>query len=126
MTADRLRHVSSIIIPVPHLRLPRSQESPVQKDEVRKTRPGAHMIFYSSSCGMRFDTQRKSAGQKGLRRTGLYGAGAPERVPQIAAKRALHLVALIRINAEAEQLCKRGRLRSQEQEIIERVLAIVL
>ena len=44
---------------------------------------------------------------------------------EIAAKSAPHLVALARINAEAEQLREQLRLKKQEREIMEKVLGVV-
>ena len=44
---------------------------------------------------------------------------------EIAAKKALHFVALGRINAEAEQLREQLRLKQQEREIMEKVLGVV-
>ena len=94
-------------------------------DEAGKAKAGADTIFCASSTGLGFATEINSARQKKLRRTGSYEAKTAERVAEIAAKRAPHLVALARVNAEAEQLREQLRMKRQEREIMEKVLGVV-
>ena len=86
---------------------------------------GVDTIFYSSFTGLGFATEIKSARQKKLRQNGSCEAKTAEQVTEIATKRAPHLVALARINAGAEKLHERVRMKRQEPEIIERVMGAV-
>jgi len=98
---------------------------PRANKEAGKARAGADTIFCASSTGQKFATEIKPARQKKHRRTGSYEEKTAERVAEIAAGKAPHLVALARINAEAEQLRGQLRLKKQEREIMERVLGVV-
>ena len=101
-----------------------AEKSPANK-EAGMARARAGTIVCASSTGRRSATEIKSAQQKKNRRTTSYEAKTAERVAEIAAKKAPHLVALARINAEAEQLREQLRLKKQEREIMEKVLGVV-
>jgi len=101
-----------------------AERSPANK-EAGMARARAGTIVCTSSTGRRSATGIKSAQQKKDRRTASYEAKTAERVAEIAAKKAPHLVALARINAEAEQLREQLRLKKQEREIMEKVLGVV-
>ncbi|PUU81833.1 hypothetical protein B9Z19DRAFT_1062323 [Tuber borchii] len=101
-----------------------AERSPANK-EAGMARARAGTIVCTSSTGRKSATEIKSAQQKKDRRTVSYEAKTAERVAEIAAKKAPHLVALARINAEAEQLREQLRLKKQERELMEKVLGVV-
>ncbi|RPA95688.1 hypothetical protein L873DRAFT_1929825 [Choiromyces venosus 120613-1] len=67
----------------------------------------------------------KSTQQKNQKQTASYEAKTAERVAEIAAKKAPHLVALARIDAETEELREQLRMKKREREVMEQVFGVV-
>jgi len=88
-------------------------------------RARASTIVWASSTSRRSATETKSVQQKKNRRTMSYEGKTAKRVAEITAKKAPHLVAIARINAEVEQLRVQLSLKKQEREIMEKVLGVV-